>query len=84
MGMGCRVYRVNRNLHVPGGPVLESDRTRESGDKLAMNLAFRGARSNCTPANQPRHVLRDDHVEEFRTRGNPHFGQIEEQPAPDA
>ena len=69
---------VDGDLHIARGGVLESDRTGEAGDELAVDLAFGGARADGSPADEVGDVLRRDHVEEFGAGGHAHFGEIEQ------
>src|ERR1035437_10169016 len=73
--------RVDRDLHVAGGPVLESDRAGEAADQLAMDLALGGARTDRSPGNQVDEILRRDDVEELGARGNTHLGEIQQKMA---
>ena len=77
-------HRVNGHLNVARGCVLESDRTRDAGDELAMHLAFGGARADSSPADEAGDVLRRDHVEEFGSRGHAHFGEVNQEMAREA
>ena len=63
---------------IAGGAVLEADRTGKAADKLAVKLAFRGARADGAPADECGEILRRDEVEEFAAGGNAHLGEIEE------
>ena len=57
--------RVDRDLHVAVGAVLEADRRREAGGQLAVHLAFGGAGADRAPGHEVADVLRRDHVEEL-------------------
>ena len=73
----CRAHCVDCHLRAAIGAVLETNRTGESGCKLAMTLAFGGACTNRAPAHQVRNILRADQVELFVAGGNAHRGEIE-------
>jgi hypothetical protein len=65
MRMRCRADRVDGDLHVAVGAVLEAHRARQAGRQLAMHLALGGARADRAPAHQVGDVLRGDHVEKL-------------------
>src|SRR5271167_3814585 len=46
-----------------------------------MDLALGSASSNGAPTYQARHILRDNHVEEFSPRWYPHFREVEKKTA---
>src|ERR1035441_5558927 len=73
--------RVDRDLHVAGGPILEADRAGEAADQLAMNLALGGARADRSPGDQVDEKLRRDDVEKLRAGGKTHLGKIQQQMA---
>src|SRR6266540_1241267 len=73
--------RVHRDAHVSVGAVLESDRAGQARGELAMDLRFRGARADRTPAHQVRVVLRRDHVEKFVACRKPQLVDFQEEPA---
>src|SRR6185503_15888138 len=66
-------YRVHGDAHVAVGAVLETDGTGEPRGKLAVHLAFGGARANGLPRNQISEVLRRNHVEKFAAGGHAKF-----------
>src|SRR5215472_6018259 len=70
---------VHGNAHIAIRAVFKTDWTRETGSKLAMDLALCCARANGTPGNQIGEVLGRDHVEEFASCGHSRFVQFEQQ-----
>src|SRR3954471_17735427 len=68
--------RVNRNLYISGSAILEANRARESGGKLAMDLTLRGSCADGSPTHQIRHILWRNHIEELRARRYSHLCQI--------
>ena len=68
MRMRRRLHRVDRDLHVAVGAVLEADRARQTRSELAMHLALGRARADRAPGHQVGDVLRRDHVEELAAR----------------
>jgi cobaltochelatase CobN len=77
-GLGCGggAAGVDRNLEVAVGPVLEADGHGEAGGELAVDLAFRGPRSDGAPGNEVGHVLRADGLEELGGGGEPQGGDL--------
>src|SRR5256886_10188449 len=61
------------------GAVLEADRARQPGRKLAMDLALRRARADRRPCHQVGDVLRRRHVEEFGPRSEEHTSELQSQ-----
>ena len=57
--------RVDRNLYVAVGAVLEADRHRKARAQLAVDLTLRRARANRPPGDRVRDVLRGDRVQEL-------------------
>src|SRR3954453_11846904 len=66
-----RPHRVDRDLDVAVGPVLEADRHREAGGELAVGLALRGASPDRPPGHAVGDVLRRDRVEELAADRQP-------------
>ena len=58
-------HRVDRDLHVAVGRVLEADRHRQAAASCAVHLALRRPRADRAPADGVRDVLRRDRVEEL-------------------
>ncbi|MNP32179.1 hypothetical protein D3C76_1253460 [compost metagenome] len=56
---------INGHFHGPVGAVFEPDRARQAGCQLAVNLRFRGTRTNRAPAHQISQVLRGDHIQKL-------------------
>ena len=79
---GCdgRLHRVDRDLHVAVGAVLEADRARQAGGELAMDLAFGGARADRAPGDEVGDVLRRGHVEELAAGRQAELVDVEQQP----
>src|ERR1700753_3027079 len=67
------------DLYIARGAVLKANRARQSGRKLAVDLAFCSARADGSPAYKLGHILRRDHVKKFGPGGHAHLGQIEQQ-----
>jgi len=65
MGVRRCPDRIDGDLHVGVGPVLEPDRHRGSRRELAMHLALRGACTDGAPRHQVRRELRRDRIEEL-------------------
>ncbi len=63
MRRGRGLDRVDGDLDVAVGAVLEADRAREPRRELAVHLALGGARADRAPRDEIREVLRRDHVE---------------------
>ncbi len=57
--------RIDGDLDVAVGAILEADRARQAGRQFAVHLRFGGAGADRTPAHQVGEVLRADHVEEL-------------------
>ena len=70
---------VDRHLHVSVGAVLEADWHREARGQLAVDLAFDGARADCTPADELRVILAEGRVEKLGCDGHPPAGEIDHQ-----
>src|SRR5919108_669234 len=62
--------RVDRDLDVAVGAILESHRGREPGGEFAMHLAFGGARTDRAPRHEVADVLRRNHVQELAPGGH--------------
>ncbi len=77
-------HRVDRDLYIAVGAVLEADRRRESGRELAMDLGLGRARADRAPRDQVADVLRRDDVEEFAARGHAGLVDAHEDVARDA
>src|SRR5947199_115311 len=77
--MARRLQRVDGDLLVAVGRVLEADRHREPARHLAMRLALGGARADRGPRDQVGQVLRRDRVEQLGAGGQPEPRQIDEQ-----
>ena len=60
--------RVDGDLDVAVGAVLEAHRRAQARGQLAVHLAFGGARADRAPADQVADVLRADHVQELAAR----------------
>ena len=65
VGLTGGLHRVDGDLDVAVGGVLESDRHRKSTCEFAVGLAFGGASADGTPGDQVGNVLRNRGVEEF-------------------
>src|SRR5919106_1002594 len=79
-----RANRVESDSYIAVGAVLKADGTRKSRGKLAVYLAFGGARADGTPGYQIGEILRRDHVEELAARGHAELIELEQQIAADA
>jgi len=79
--LACGEDGFNGDLDVAGGTVFEADGAGEAGDELAVDLAFGGAGSDGSPADEGRDILRGDHVEELGAGGDAHLGEVEEEMA---
>ena len=75
--------RVDRDLDVAVGAVLEADRHREAGAELAVGLALRGARADRPPGDRVGDVLRRDRVEELAADREAELDHLEQQLAGD-
>ena len=75
--------RVDRDLDVAVGAVLEADRHREAGAELAVGLALGGARADRAPGDRVGDVLRRDRVEELAADRQPELDHLEQQLAGD-
>ena len=76
--------RIDRDLHVAVGAVLEADRGRETGGELAVHLALGGAGADRAPGHEVADVLRRDHVEELAARRHPRLVDAHEEVPSDA
>src|SRR5919106_360628 len=76
--------RVDGDLHVAVGAVLEAHRRREPGGELAVYLALGGARADRPPGDQVADVLRRDDVEELAARGHARLVDAHQKIARDA
>src|SRR5690606_9894395 len=76
--------RVNRDLDVAVGAVLEADRARQTGSQFAVHLRFGGTRADRAPADEVGDVLRADDVEEFGAGRQAEFVDVQQQFARDA
>jgi hypothetical protein len=79
VGVSGGENRVDGDLHVAGGSVLEADRTGNAADQLAVDLALGGARADGSPTDQAGDVLGRNHVKEFGSGRHAHLGQVEQQ-----
>src|SRR5262249_38678415 len=61
--------RVDCNLDVTAGAILEPPGHRQSGCELPMDLAFGGARANSSARHRVREELWGDRIEEFAAGG---------------
>ena len=84
-GYGQKVVRVaggadgvDGDFQVAVGAVFEADGAGQAAGKLAVHLAFGGARADGTPGNQVGIVLRGNHVEKFGGRGHAHVVEREQ------
>src|SRR3546814_8936810 len=68
MRLRRRLDGVDSDLGITVGAVLEPDRTRNSGSKLTVNLAFGSTRADGAPGHQIGNVLRRDHVKKIAAR----------------
>src|SRR5690606_16146971 len=81
----CRgADRVDGDLHVAVGAVLEADGARQARSHLTMHLALGRARADRAPRDEVREVLRRDDVEKFTPRGQPERVDLPQQLARDA
>jgi hypothetical protein len=76
--------RVDGDLQVAFGAVLEADRRREARRQLAVHLAFGGAGADRAPGDQVTDVLRADHVEKLAAGRHAHAVDVQQQLARDA
>ena len=76
--------RVDRDLDVAVGAVLEADRHREAGAELAVDLALGRARADRPPGDGVGDVLRRDRVEELAADRQAEVEHLEQQRARDA
>jgi hypothetical protein len=76
---GRRPARVHRHLDVAVRPVLESDRHRQAGGELAVDLALGGPRTDRAPGHRVRDVLRRDRVEPFAAHRQAEGDDVEQQ-----
>ncbi len=79
-GIGGGVHRVDGDLDVAVGAVLEADRHRESGGQVAMHLALGGARADRPPAHGIGDELRRDRVEELAAGRQTQGDHVQQQP----
>jgi hypothetical protein len=78
-----RPHRVDRDLDVAVGPVLEPDRHREAAGELAVGLALRGAGPDRPPGDAVGDVLGGDRVEELAADRQPRVQHLQQQLAGD-
>ncbi len=71
--------RIDRDLGVAVGAVLEADRHRQPGAELTVDLALRRPRADRCPGDRVGDVLRGDRVEELAARGQPEPEHLEQQ-----
>ena len=71
--------RVDRDLDVAVGAVLEADRHREAGAELAVGLALGGAGADRAPGDGVGDVLRRDRVEELAADREAEVDHLEQQ-----
>jgi hypothetical protein len=76
MRMLGRTHRVDRHTGRPIGPVLESDRERDTGSQFSVELRFGRSSSDSTPRDEVRDELGGDGIEEFGTDGHAHRGDV--------
>ena len=76
--------RVDRDLNVAVGAVLEADRHREAGAELAVDLALGRAGADRPPGDRVGDVLRRDRVEELAADRQPEVEHLQQQRAGDA
>src|SRR5436309_11628494 len=62
---GSRPDGIDGDLQVAVGAVLETDRHRQTGAELAVDLAFHGPGADRAPGHRVGDVLRYDRVEEL-------------------
>ncbi len=79
MGGGGGADRVDRDLDVAVGAVLEPDRHREAGAELAVDLALGGAGADRAPGDRVGDVLRGDRVEELAADRQPGVEDLEQE-----
>ena len=65
-----RTHRIDCNLEVSVGAVLEAHRTRKAGRELPVDLTLGGACADGAPAHQVCQVLRGENVEKLHSGGN--------------
>ncbi len=78
---GSGAHRVDRDLDVAVGAILEPDRHRQARAELAMDLALDRAGADRAPADRVRDVLRDDRVEELAADRQAERQHLEQQRA---
>ena len=76
--------RVDRDLDVAVGAVLEADRHREAGAELAVDLALGRAGADRPPGDRVGDVLRRDRVEELAADRQAEVEHLQQQGAGDA
>jgi hypothetical protein len=79
-----RLDRVQRDLQVAVGAVLEADRRRQARGQFAVHLALGGARADGAPGDQVADVLRRDHVQELAAGRQAQPVDLDQQLARDA
>ena len=84
-GVGLRrgTNGVDRDTEAAVGTILEADRHREAGDKLAVQLGLGGTRTDGTPRVEVGGVLRRDGVEHLTGDGDALGGEVDEEVAGD-
>ena len=70
---------IDGNLYVSVGGILEANRAGESRGQFAMHLAFGGAGTNGSPANEIADKLGHDSIEKLAARREAHVCQIEQE-----
>ena len=73
------LYRVHGDLDVTVCAVLDANRHRQARRQLSVYLAFRGAGSNCTPADEVGIELAKGRIEKLSPGGDPQLQNIGEQ-----
>ena len=72
-GIDC----INGDVECTIRTVFESNGAGQAGSQFSVTLAFGGARTNRSLADQVGNILRTDEIEIFCTRGYTLFGQVQ-------
>jgi len=77
MSMLSRPHGIDSHTGTSISPVLESDRERNPGSQLSVQLGLGGSGTDGSPRDEVRDELRGDGVEQFGTDGHTHRGDVD-------
>jgi hypothetical protein len=79
--MGSGAHRVDSDLDITVGAVLEPNGTRKTRYQFPMYLTLRSPGANRCPTDQVAHILRGEQAQKLRSRRNPHIIHVAQQAA---